>query len=347
MKNNKKILSLVLALVVTVSVLGAFSLMFPAESGGDGPSKETTSTLITEPAPNRELQWTVQKAFTNNLQCVIVDNDRLIAAGYGGKFYVSEDGVSFETVSLDLPYELNSNHYILDIIKVEERFWFVDRFNGIYSCSENFTDCKLEYNGSDLRSFAYANGEFFAVSPHGSVHFDGEKWVQYEDFSYDVCVAKGIYGGEVFYFVNASRCLFSLDEYGTFEVLFGASSYNNPVCIEYIGDHIYIGGKFATLDRIDMRTGQTSFTATLAPDSSEAYVYDFVEFDGKLYFCAHLADANSTALIFYSDDGGANWQACENADFTGKITDLIVFKDSLFAFCDNGKYYIGSYQEVE
>lgn len=335
MKNNKKILSLVFVLILIVSTLGVFSCMFPAESEGGGSSKE------------REFQWTEQKAFTNNLQCLIVDNDRLIAAGYGNKFYVSKDAVSFETVLLDLPYELNSNHYILDIIKVEDRFWFVDRFNGIYSCSDKFTDCKLEYTRDGLRSFAYVNGKFFAVSPNGCVFFDGEQWLEYSDGSYDVCVGKDRFGNDVFYYIGASRELHSLQTNGNMEVSGNASSFNHPFCIKHIGDYIYIGGRSASLCRVSVSTASPSHLFSLASGNDEAYVYDIVEFDEKIYISAHLADSDSTALIYYSDMSGSNWQACENADFTGKITDLIVFKDSLFAFCDSGKYYIGSYQEVE
>lgn len=359
MKKKNKTIVTVICIILVISSLGLLTSVLAknvSHSGGSnvGGSQKNTSTTTTPVVTQKPKEWSeyfLPTAFSDFIPyTALVDGDRLIVAGNREFVFYSSDGKNFNSVELtfeSVDQALVSGDYIQDIVVFNDRYYFISRKNGLYTCDRDFKDTRLILEQSSLRDLTVGD-EGLLVCGVGVVYYseDIENWKQITvSANYPVA----FYVNNQFIVSCGSKELLSISNSGnTVMKLSKPTDYDNTTnkllesnnqmkssCI-YEDKLAFVGlsGAAYVVSTNDL----LNWNLTSIDMDPSFNFEDVCYYDGTFYAVGYPSDG-FFGYLFRFDEEMRMWKAVEGISF-GHMYQIEVYNDGLYIFGEDKRLYI-------
>lgn len=341
-KRFEKIAVTALVILLSVSLLGACSLIF---------AKEATPSLVparsTTPAPpslddhpvwsiygtDRTIADVAPSSF--RARCSYNLNDGLLLVGGSSGLIFSYDGTYWEKVSAPL----DTRDTVVDILYVDGHFYFVCTFSGIVSCDIHLRNFEVVCDTQNLWAIAYGDNQFIAVGSSIALYSnDLETWsiLDSSDYYDDVLFAEGKFilanrSRGTLYYLTDTLDLMPIDRPSSYPFVQIRDMY-------YSNGFVYMAsasGEIYKTSIYDLSGWQLLLSA-----NSGYTCFEKILFYEDRFFAVGYNSENKG--VIYSSDNCVLWTSVGDIEFE-KLWIVCYFEDYVIAFGENASSYFYKY----
>ena len=344
---NKRIIS-VLAVFLSITLLGAVSGLFSQGVGGSvgggavDKSISTTAPVVTEKSKEWS-EFSLPSEYSDfTPYATLVDGDRLIVTGNRDFIFYSDDGKTFNRVSIDL----ESGDRIQDIVIYQDMYYFISFKQGLYVFDREFTSYGDVFSEVKLKDIA-VNGNKMLVCGANVLHYteDGENWKKISvGVSYPVAFSVGNNflvcsgSGELLSVGNSGSTAYLSKSTGNGNIstkIFSNSNQLYNACVAD-GKIAIVGVKgaayFAKADE------PQNFHAT-GNDTDSLFNFEDVCFYDGYFYAVGSPSGGSLGSLFRFDESTYTWKAVEGIAFPNSY-ELEVYNGAMYVFSEGGSFYV-------